>query len=156
MSSKLEDFGLSDYDWTTPHRADSPSMYLYELVNWLTTVIDSLALKDTYKEEAYSGAVSYIASCFLVRTDFSSLASHRTRQTTTPSSEPFPSPGPLYCLRVNGIGNSFLFLRTLAGLPHGPRHPDDERERHREPPPGRGLPRRGAQAEQPLPRRRLR
>ncbi|PIL36939.1 hypothetical protein GSI_00630 [Ganoderma sinense ZZ0214-1] len=65
MSSKLEDFGLSEYDWTAPHRADSPSMYLYELVNWLTTVIDSLALKDTYKEEAYRGAVSYIASCFL-------------------------------------------------------------------------------------------
>lgn len=92
MSSKLEDFGLSDYDWTTPHRADSPSMYLYELVNWLTTVIDSLALKDTYKEEAYSGAVSYIASCFLVRTDFSSLASYRTRtNNNTPiQAVPFP------------------------------------------------------------------
>jgi len=42
-----------------------PSMYLYELVNWLTTVVDSLALKDTYKEEAYKGAVGYIAECFM-------------------------------------------------------------------------------------------
>ena len=68
MSSKLELFGLSEYDWTSPTRQDSPSVYLYELVNWLTTVVDSLALKDTYKEEAYRGAVGYIASCFLVCT----------------------------------------------------------------------------------------
>ncbi len=68
MSSKLDDFfGLSEYEWTPSTREDAPSMYLYELVNWLTTVVDSLALKDTYKEEAYRGAVSYIASCFLVR-----------------------------------------------------------------------------------------
>ena len=67
MSSKLDDFfGLSEYDWTPVSREDAPSMYLYELVNWLTTVVDSLALKDAYKEEAYRGAVSYIASCFLV------------------------------------------------------------------------------------------
>ena len=68
MSSKLDDFfGLSEYDWTPNTREDAPSMYLYELVNWLTTVVDSLALKDMYKEEAYRGAVGYIASCFLVR-----------------------------------------------------------------------------------------
>ncbi|KAI0723088.1 exocyst complex component sec15 subunit [Earliella scabrosa] len=66
MSSKLDDFfGLAEYEWTPTTREDAPSMYLYELVNWLTTVVDSLALKDTYKEEAYRGAVSYIASCFL-------------------------------------------------------------------------------------------
>lgn len=41
-------------------------MYLYELVNWLTTVVDSLALKDTYKDEAYKGAVGYIAESFMV------------------------------------------------------------------------------------------
>ena len=70
MSSKLELFGLSEYDWTSPTRQDSPSVYLYELVNWLTTVVDSLALKDAYREEAYRGAVGYIASCFLVRRDF--------------------------------------------------------------------------------------
>ncbi|KAI0677043.1 rsec15 [Trametes maxima] len=66
MSSKLDDFfGLSEYDWTPKTREDAPSMYLYELVNWLTTVVDSLALKDAYKEEAYRGAVGYIASCFM-------------------------------------------------------------------------------------------
>ncbi|KAI0751538.1 exocyst complex component sec15 subunit [Daedaleopsis nitida] len=66
MSSKLDDFfGLSEYDWTPASREDAPSMYLYELVNWLTTVVDSLALKDAYKEDAYRGAIAYIASCFL-------------------------------------------------------------------------------------------
>lgn len=67
MSSKLDDFfGLSEYDWTPKAREDAPSMYLYELVNWLTTVVDSLALKDAHKEEACRGAVNYIASCFMV------------------------------------------------------------------------------------------
>ncbi|KAI9001365.1 exocyst complex component sec15 subunit [Trametes punicea] len=66
MSSKLDDFfGLSEYDWTPKTREDAPSMYLYELVNWLTTVVDSLALKDAYKEDAYRGAINYIASCFM-------------------------------------------------------------------------------------------
>lgn len=40
-------------------------MYLYELVNWLTTVVDSLVVKEEYKEEAYKGAVSYIADCLM-------------------------------------------------------------------------------------------
>lgn len=65
--SKLDDFfGLSEYDWTPKTREDAPSMYLYELVNWLTTVVDSLVIKDAYKEEAYKGAVDYIAQCFMV------------------------------------------------------------------------------------------
>ena len=41
-------------------------MYLYELVNWLTTVVDSLVIKDAYKEDAYKSAVAYIAGCFMV------------------------------------------------------------------------------------------
>ncbi|KAI0921643.1 hypothetical protein AcW1_004442 [Taiwanofungus camphoratus] len=66
ITSKLDDFfGLSEYDWTPTTREDAPSMYLYELVNWLTTVVDSLVVKDAYKEEAYRGAVAYIAECFM-------------------------------------------------------------------------------------------
>ena len=42
-------------------------MYLYELVNWLTTVVDSLVIKETYKDEAYKGALGYIAECLMVR-----------------------------------------------------------------------------------------
>jgi len=42
-------------------------MYLYELVNWLTTVVDSLVIKESYKDEAYKGALKYIADCLMVR-----------------------------------------------------------------------------------------
>ncbi|RPD64354.1 exocyst complex component sec15 subunit [Lentinus tigrinus ALCF2SS1-7] len=66
MSSKLDEFfELSEYDWTPSTRKAAPSDYLDGLVTWLTSVVDSLTLKDTYKEEAYRGAVGYIASCFL-------------------------------------------------------------------------------------------
>ena len=41
-------------------------MYLYELVNWLTTVVDSLIIKEFYKDEAYKGALGYIAECLMV------------------------------------------------------------------------------------------
>ncbi|KII94938.1 hypothetical protein PLICRDRAFT_120833 [Plicaturopsis crispa FD-325 SS-3] len=66
INSKLDDFfELSEYDWTPQSREDAPSMYLYELVNWLTTVVDSLVIKEQYKNEAYRGAVAYIAECLM-------------------------------------------------------------------------------------------
>ncbi|THV08361.1 rsec15, partial [Dendrothele bispora CBS 962.96] len=66
IDSKLDDFfGLSEYDWTPPRRETSPSMYLYELFNWLMTVVDGLAIKEVYKDQAYMGAVSYIANCLM-------------------------------------------------------------------------------------------
>ncbi|KAG9317484.1 exocyst complex subunit Sec15-like-domain-containing protein [Chiua virens] len=66
ITSKLDDFfDLAEYDWTPQTREEMPSMYLYELVNWLTTVVDSLTLKDTYKDEAYKGAIGYIAESFM-------------------------------------------------------------------------------------------
>lgn len=67
ISSKLDQcFELSEYDWTPNTRETSPSTYLYELVNWLTTVIDSLSIKEKYKEEAYKGALGYIVECLMV------------------------------------------------------------------------------------------
>ena len=67
ISSKLDQcFELSEYDWTPNTRETSPSMYLYELVNWLTTVVDSLVIKETYKDEAYKGALGYIVECLMV------------------------------------------------------------------------------------------
>jgi len=66
IKSKLDDFfGLSEYDWTPNTREDSPSMYLYELVNWLTTVVDSLVIKEGYKDKAYRTAVEYLANCLM-------------------------------------------------------------------------------------------
>ncbi|KAH9972951.1 exocyst complex component sec15 subunit [Lactifluus volemus] len=38
---------------------------LYELINWLTTVVDSLQIRDFYKDEAYRGATTYIAQCLM-------------------------------------------------------------------------------------------
>lgn len=68
ITSKLDDFfGLSEYDWTPTTRESSPSMYLYELVNWLTTVVDTLVIKETYKDEAYRSAVEYLAECLMAR-----------------------------------------------------------------------------------------
>jgi hypothetical protein len=68
ITSKLDQFfELSEYQWTPPNREDAPSMYLYELVNWLTTVVDSLVIKEAYKDEAYKGALEYIAECLMVR-----------------------------------------------------------------------------------------
>lgn len=67
ITSKLDDFfGLSEYDWTPNTKEDSPSMYLYELVNWLTTVVDTLVIKEEYKGEAYRSAVEYLADCLMV------------------------------------------------------------------------------------------
>ena len=71
IQSKLDQcFELSEYDWTPNSRETSPSMYLYELVNWLTTVVDSLIIKESYKEESYKGALGYITDCLMVRTVF--------------------------------------------------------------------------------------
>ncbi len=67
ITSKLDQFfELSEYEWTPPTCESSPSMYLYELVNWLTTVVDSLYIKEIYKDEAYKGALNYIAGCIMV------------------------------------------------------------------------------------------
>lgn len=69
IQSKLDQcFELSEYDWTPNSRETSPSMYLYELVNWLTTVVDSLVIKETYKDESYKGALGYITDCLMVST----------------------------------------------------------------------------------------
>lgn len=67
ITSKLDDFfELCEYDWTPPARESAPSSYLDELINWLTTVVDSLQVKETYKDEAYRGAVIYISDCLMV------------------------------------------------------------------------------------------
>lgn len=68
INSKLDDFfELSEYNWVPTSREEGPNMYLYELVNWLTTVVDSqLLIASSYIDEAYMGAAEYIAECFMV------------------------------------------------------------------------------------------
>ncbi|KAJ3788694.1 rsec15 [Lentinula aff. detonsa] len=67
INSKLDDFfELSEYNWVPTSKEDGPNMYLYELVNWLTTVVDSqLLIAPSYIDEAYMGAAEYIAECFM-------------------------------------------------------------------------------------------
>ncbi|KAJ3892080.1 rsec15 [Lentinula edodes] len=67
INSKLDDFfELSEYNWVPTSREEGPNMYLYELVNWLTTVVDSqLLIASSYIDEAYMGAAEYIAECFM-------------------------------------------------------------------------------------------
>ena len=60
-------------------------MYLYELVNWLTTVVDSLQISDVHKDEAYHAAAAYIAQCLMVRYQ----PSRRLYTRPAPNDKPF-------------------------------------------------------------------
>ena len=68
ITSKLDDFfGLSEYEWTPAQPDSVPSMYLEELAAWLSTVVDSLQIREEYKAAAYAEAIAYIARCLMVR-----------------------------------------------------------------------------------------
>lgn len=41
-------------------------MQLDELINWLTTVVDSLAIQEQYKDEVYKAAFEHIADTLIV------------------------------------------------------------------------------------------
>lgn len=67
INSKLDQsFEFSMYNWTPQTRENAPSMQLDELIGWLTTVVDSLSIKEQYKDEAYKGAFEYIADTLMV------------------------------------------------------------------------------------------
>jgi hypothetical protein len=78
VTAKLDDFfELAEYDWTPGAREGAPSMYLYELVNWLTTVLDALGVREGDKDDAYRGAVDHVAQSLMVR-DINILLFERT------------------------------------------------------------------------------
>lgn len=110
ITSKLDDFfGLSEYEWTPRTRESGPSMYLYELINWLTTVLDSLVVKDNYKDEAYKAAVQYIANCLLVGCQSACFSS-----TLTPAaSQDFLVGNSIVMLNENAISNILIDLDFL-------------------------------------------
>lgn len=67
INSKLDQsFEFSMYNWTPQNRESAPNMQLDELIGWLTTVVDSLAIKEQYKDEAYKCAFEHIAETFMV------------------------------------------------------------------------------------------
>lgn len=65
ISKKLDEL-LSEYDWTPYEAEGTPSPYLSTLFQWLTTVVDSLAVQTVHKEKAYEGALAFINRYFLV------------------------------------------------------------------------------------------
>ncbi|KAF5363967.1 hypothetical protein D9756_000396 [Leucocoprinus leucothites] len=66
INSKLDQsFEFSMYNWTPQKRESAPNMQLDELIGWLTTVVDSLAIQEQYKDEAYKGAFEYIADTLM-------------------------------------------------------------------------------------------
>lgn len=67
INSKLDQsFEFSLYNWTPQARENAPNMQLDELIGWLTTVVDSLAIQEQYKDEAYKAAFEYIADTLIV------------------------------------------------------------------------------------------
>ena len=65
ISKKVDDL-LSEYEWTPQEPEGVPTPYLSTLFQWLTTVIDSLALDPKYKDKAYEGTTAYINDFFMV------------------------------------------------------------------------------------------
>ena len=92
-------------------------MYLYELVNWLTTVVDSLQISEEYKDEAYRAATAYIAQCLMVSLSFNS-------EFPTPKREELEK----------GAGLRLTRYGYTVGLPRGSKHREDKRKRNSEHP----------------------
>lgn len=61
---------MGEYDWTPKESDGTPSVYLFDMVNYLTTVVDTLAVRSEVKEDIYKGALSHIANILLVRWGF--------------------------------------------------------------------------------------
>lgn len=69
ISKKVDDL-LSEYEWTPQEPEGVPTPYLSTLFQWLTTVIDSLALDPKYKDVAYEGATVYIDDFYMASDSF--------------------------------------------------------------------------------------
>ncbi|KAG9043424.1 hypothetical protein FS837_009637 [Tulasnella sp. UAMH 9824] len=66
VNDKLNDsMDMGEYDWTPKESDGTPSVYLFDMVNYLTTVVDTLAVRSEVKEDVYKGALSHIANILL-------------------------------------------------------------------------------------------
>ncbi|KAG8948108.1 hypothetical protein FRC04_010020 [Tulasnella sp. 424] len=66
VNDKLNDsMDMGEYDWTPKESDGTPSVYLFDMVNYLTTVVDTLAVRSEVKEDIYKGALSHIANILL-------------------------------------------------------------------------------------------
>ncbi|CAE6443190.1 unnamed protein product [Rhizoctonia solani] len=64
ISKKLDDFE-PEYDWTTRTTETQASLYIFQLVSWLTTVVDSLDIEDWFKAAAYRNAMIHVSNLFM-------------------------------------------------------------------------------------------
>ncbi|KAH7343400.1 exocyst complex component, sec15 subunit [Rhizoctonia solani] len=64
ISKKLDDFE-PEYDWTTRTTETQASLYIFQLVSWLTTVVDSLDIEDRFKATAYRNAMIHVSNLFM-------------------------------------------------------------------------------------------
>jgi Exocyst complex subunit Sec15-like len=59
---------MSEYEWTPDSSSGGPSIYVIQMVMWLTTTMENMALGDVYKNTVYTGAVQFIAENLMVCT----------------------------------------------------------------------------------------
>ncbi|CAE6388135.1 unnamed protein product [Rhizoctonia solani] len=64
IAKKLDDFE-PEYDWTTRTAETQASLYIFQLVSWLTTVVDSLDIEDRFKAAAYRNAMIHVSNLFM-------------------------------------------------------------------------------------------
>ena len=79
ISKKVDDL-LSEYEWTPQEPEGVPTPYLSTLFQWLTTVIDSLALDPKYKDKAYEASSAYINDFYMVGFVFNGSFSYPDEQ----------------------------------------------------------------------------
>ena len=67
ITSKLvESFEMSEYEWTPESSSGGPSIYVIQMVMWLTTTMENMVLQDVYKNTVYQGAIQFIAENLMV------------------------------------------------------------------------------------------
>ncbi|CEL63695.1 Exocyst complex component 6B OS=Mus musculus GN=Exoc6b PE=2 SV=1 [Rhizoctonia solani AG-1 IB] len=64
IAKKLDDFE-PEYDWTARTAETQASLYIFQLVSWLTTVVDSLDIEDRFKAAAYRNAMIHVSNLFM-------------------------------------------------------------------------------------------
>jgi len=66
VNAKLSDFfGMAEYDWTPKESDGTPSFYMWDMINWLTTVVDGLSVREEVKEQLYKGALAHTADSLM-------------------------------------------------------------------------------------------
>ena len=112
ISKKVDDL-LSEYEWTPQEPEGVPTPYLSTLFQWLTTVIDSLALDPKYKDKAYEGATAYINDFYMVRSSSSVAFSHADGERGRFKQDVLTSRGNAQLINQNALENVLVDIQFL-------------------------------------------